>query len=109
MIYKKLKRTWSHSYANYIPNFTKVFPELKKLSKEELCDRFIELNLEFYSEEKTPVTFWLRLTLPFALIAMLIMIIGLPVMFLISGNWHYNLGEKCRLYNWFKALRLLNM
>ena len=106
MIYRKLKRTWSNGYANYMPRFKKVFPELSKLSSEEMADRLIELKMDFYYEEKEPVKIWVRLTLPFALLAMIIMIVGLPLTFLITGNWGYSLGEKNRLLNWFKALRL---
>ena len=37
MIYRKLKRTWSHNDLNYIPRFRETFPELKKVSSEELA------------------------------------------------------------------------
>jgi len=106
MLYRKLKRTWSHNDANYIPNFKKVFPELSKVSSGELCDRFIDLNIDFYCEEKKPVNLWIRLTLPFAILTMLTMLIFLPLTFLITGKWGYSLGEKNRLLNWFRALRL---
>lgn len=106
MMYRKLKRVWSHNDANYIPNFDKIFPELKKLSSEELCDRFIKLDLKFYTEELKPVPIWLRLTMPFALITMLLMFIGLPINFLITGSWLYDLGEKNYILNWFKSLKL---
>lgn len=106
MIYRKLKRTWSHNDAHHIPNFKKVFPEPAKLDNEELCNRFIDLNIEFYYEEKTPINFWTRLTLPFALIIMILMFISLPLTFIVTGQWGYSLGSKNRLYNWFKSLRL---
>ena len=51
MMYRKLKRVCSHGYSNYIPNFDKVFPELRNLTSEEMCDRFIQLDLKFYSEK----------------------------------------------------------
>ena len=105
-MYTKLKRVWSHGYANYIPNFEKVFPELKNLSSEELCDRFIELDLEFYAEKKVAVPIWIRFTMPFAIITMLLMIIGVPITFLITGKWGYSLGDKNRILNWLKALKL---
>lgn len=107
MVYRKLKRVWSHGYGNYIPNFDKVFPELKNLSSEEMCDRWQTLNIEFYSEEITPVKRWVRLTLPFGLLTIAIMFIGLPVCFMISGEWNYNLKGKNHLYNWLKSLKLL--
>ena len=106
MLYRKLKRTWTHSYANHIPNFKKVFPELSKIDREELCDRFIDLKMDFYYEEEIPVSFWMRLTLPFAIVTMLLMFIGLPIAFLITGKWGYSLTEKNYLLNWLKSLRL---
>lgn len=105
-MYRKLKRTWSHNDANYIPNFKKVFPELSNISNEELCDRFIELNIDFYYEEQTPVSFWDRLTLPFAIITMFIMFFGIPINFLLTGRWYYELGDKNRILNWFRSLKL---
>lgn len=105
-MYRKLKRTWSHNYANYIPRFKEVFPELSKIDSEKLCDRFIELNLDFYYEEQTPVSFWTRLTLPFAIILFLLMFISLPIVFFLTGKWSYPLNEKNIILNWFRSLRL---
>ena len=86
MLYSKLKRTWTNGYANNIPNFKKTFPELSHINSEELCDRLIELDIDFYHEEKVPVNFWTRLTLPIALIVILFMFIGLPINFIIKGE-----------------------
>ena len=105
-MYRKLKRTWSYNNLNHIPNFSKVFPELSKVNNEELADRFIELGLDFYTEEKTPVPIWVRFTMPFALIVMLLMIIWLPINFFITGKWGYSLGDKNILLNWFRSVRL---
>lgn len=106
MIYRKLKRTWTHGYINYMPNFKKVFPELKHVSSEEMADRFIELGLDYFTETKKPVKWWIRLTLPFAIIVWLLMLIGLPITFLIIGKWGYGFNDDNFLYNWFKALHL---
>ena len=72
-MFRKLNRTWSHNDAHYIPKFPELFPELKHLSSEQMCDRWIDLGFEFYNEERTPVNPWMRLTftalrsvLPFA-------------------------------------------
>lgn len=105
-MYRKLKRTWSHNDLNYIPKLKKVFPELSKIDSEEMADRFIELGLDFYTEEKTPVPLWLRLTMPFALLIMILMFIAIPINFLIIGQWGYSLSEKNRLLNWFRSLKL---
>ncbi len=106
-MYRKLKRTWSHNNANYIPKFKEVFPELNKVSSEEMCDRWIELGVDFFTDEKTPVKTWMRFTLPFAITLMILMLIGIPFVFLITGKWTYPLGEKNRILNWFRLLRLL--
>lgn len=105
-MYRKLTRTWSHGYINNIPNFKKVFPELKQVSDEEMADRFIKLGLNFYTETKTPINPLIRLTFPFALLTMLIMFIALPVQFLITGKWSYNLNNKNKILNWFRMLHL---
>ena len=107
MMYRRLERVWSHGYANYVPRMFEVFPELSKLSNEEMCDRWIELDIDFYSVRDTPVKWWIRLTLPFALLTWLLMFLSLPVYFIISGQWGYSLGRKNHIYNWFNALRLI--
>lgn len=106
-MYRKLKRTWSHNDANYIPKFKEVFPELNKVSSEEMCDRWIELGVDFYTDEKTPVNKLMRLTMPFAIILMILMLIGMPFCFLITGKWTYPLSEKNTILNWFRSLKLL--
>lgn len=105
-MYRKLKRTWSNGYMNHIPNFNKTFPELSHIDDEEMCDRLIELGLDFYTEEKTPISAWIRLTLPFAFVLMLLMLFFIPFNYIITGHWGYRLGEKNRILNWFKSLRL---
>jgi len=106
-LFKKLKRVWSHNDANYIPKFDEIFPELNKVSSEEMCNRWIELGVDFYTDEKTPVKTWVRFTLPFAIVLMLLMFIGFPFVFLITGKWTYPVGKKNRILNWFRSLRLI--
>ena len=106
-MYRKLKRVWSRNDVSYIPKFRETFPELKKVSSEEMSDRFRELGLDFFQEKKTPVKTWMRFTLPFAIILMVLMLIALPIAFLITGKWTYPLGEKNTILNWFRSLRLL--
>ena len=106
MIYKKLRRTWSNGYVNITPEFIKVFPELSKMDDEDLRYRLKELNMEFYYEEKTPVNFWMRLTLPFAIVTMFLMFVLLPFAFMITGKWGYSLGDKNRIINWWRCIGL---
>jgi hypothetical protein len=92
---------------NYMPKFRETFPELNEVSSEDMCDRWIELGVDFYTDEKTPVKTWMRFTLPFAISLIILMLIGIPFCFLITGKWIYPLGEKNRILNWFRSLRLL--
>lgn len=107
MVFRKLKRVWSHNDMNYIPKFRETFPELNKVSNEEMCDRWISLGIEFYTEEETEVKWWIRLTLPFALILFILMFIGLPFVFMFTGKWSYGNRYKSRILNWFRQLRLV--
>ena len=106
-MYRKLKRVWSHNNANYIPKFREIFPELNNVSSEEMCDRWIELGVDFYTDKKTPIKIWTRLTLPFAIVLIVLMIIAIPFIFILTGEWKYPLGEKNRILNWYRSLRLL--
>ncbi len=106
-IYRKLKRTWSHNDLNYIPKFKELFPELKNVDNEELADRFIELGLDFYTEIKEPVKFITRLTLPIAILVMIIMLLFIPFNYIITGNWGYSISKtNPKLLNWFRSLKL---
>jgi len=106
MIYQKLKRTWSNGYANHMPEFKKQFPELKHLSNEEMCDRLFALNMEFYYESREAAPWYLRLTLPLAIVVWALMFLSLPANYIVAGQWGYSLGEKNRILNWFRALGL---
>lgn len=106
MLYRKLKRTNSYGYMNYIPHFKKVFPELKNITNDEMVRRFKELNLDFFTEKKTYAKKWVRLTLPFALILMLLMLSLLPIVFIIKGSWSYGFSSKNLILNWFRMLKL---
>jgi len=105
-MFRKLKRIHSNGYCNYIPNFDKNFPELKKVSSEEMTERWRKLGIVFYSEIPIPVKPFMRFTLPFAILLLLIMIIGMPVLFLVTGSWKYPLSDKSKIYNWFRELKL---
>ncbi len=107
MVFRKLKRVWSYNTDSYIPKFRETFPELNKISSEEMCESWRSLGIDFYTEEKTEVKGWIRLTLPFALILFVLMFIGLPFVFIITGRWSYGNGEKSRILNWFRVLRLI--
>lgn len=104
MLYRKLKRVWSHNDMNYIPRFFDVFPELRHLSSGQLRDRFADLGLDFYSKEECGVKWYVRLTLPLAVLVMLTMVILMPVNFLFTGKWSYGFSDRNFIRNWFEML-----
>jgi hypothetical protein len=107
-MYRKLKRVWSRLDYSSIPNFKKVFPEIKHLDHDELCERWSSLGVTLYTENISPVNKWVRFTLPIALLVMFLMFVSLPFLFLITGEWSYSLGKNSRILNWFKSLRLVS-
>src|SRR5574343_940265 len=107
MVFRKLKRVWSNNDMNYIPNFRETFPELNKLSTEEVRNRWVALGIHFYTQKKTPVKPCIRFTLPFAVLLLILMFISLPVLFLSTGRWGYGFTKRNCIYNWFRALGMV--
>lgn len=104
MFLKLRKLDW---VASNIGNFKEAFPELNKMQNDEILDRLESLNIEFYTEKENSVNSLMRLTLPFALIVAAIMLFGLPVLFLITGEWKYPFTKlNTLIYNWFKLLKI---
>jgi hypothetical protein len=107
MIFRKLKRVWSHNDMNHIPKFRETFPELNKISSEEMCNRWSSIGIDYYTQEQTEISGLIRITLPFALILVILMFLSLPINFMITGSWGFKLRKNPRIYNWFKALSLI--
>lgn len=106
-MFRKLIRVWSHNSYDYIPKFTQVFPELKHLPYDELCTRWKKLGVTLYTEKPTKISWWIRLTLPFGLLVLLMMFISLPFVYMLTGEWRYPIPRKTWFYNWFKQLKFL--
>ena len=77
-----------------------------KVDYDEMCRRWSSLGIDFYTETPTPINPWIRLTLPFALVTLILMLAWTPFKFIFTGEWGYSLSENNRILNWFKALRL---
>lgn len=89
----------------YIPDFRQTFPELNHISSADMADRFRKLGIDWYSEKRVSAPFWIRLTLPFALIAWIGLLLSLPFGFIFTGSWGYSLGNT-GLLNWFRSVGL---
>lgn len=103
-MFTELRRVWSHGYMKYIPKFEEVFPELEGVDREEMANRFKKLGIEFYTTEKKPVPLLVRLSMPFAFITFIIMLITSPIHYFITGRWEYQLKSNGKLMNWFNAV-----
>ena len=79
----------------------KRIPELKNVDSETITSQLRGSNLQFYKQESIPTPIWVRFTIPFGLIVMLILFLMMPVNYIIVGKWGYKWQW---LTNWFRAL-----
>ncbi len=79
----------------------KILSKLNKYSVEEIEDELRSSNLEIYEEERIQNNILIRLTMPFALLTMLVLILLSPINYILSGHWGY---KWLPLRNWFRAL-----
>ena len=63
------------------------------------------MGVDFYQVKTTKVHPLTRLTLPFALITIITMLVLMPIMFIITGEWGYDI-ERIGIANWFRSLGL---
>lgn len=96
--YNKLKQKKTYWAALELK---KAIPELKNIDSELLGSYLNSTKLEFYEGLKAPVKVWLRFTMPFAIITILLMLVFMPVVFIITGIWGYRIKW---IINWFRSI-----
>lgn len=106
MLFNKLENVTSFGSMNTIPDFDKIFPELKNLSRDELYRRFSKSNIEFFMVHKKKVPALLRLTMPLAILLILIMFIMMPINYFATGSFRYDTDKYIKVWNWFEAIGL---
>ena len=79
----------------------KRLPELKGSFVSDIEENLRGSGLTFMEYKSVKKPFWVRLSLPFGLLLMLILLIFLPVKFMFTGTWNYKWQW---LSNWFTAL-----
>jgi len=99
-----IENVTSFGSMNYIPDFDKIFPELKDLSREELYRRFSQSNIKFFMVHNKKVPSLLRLTMPLAIILILIMFIMMPINYFVTGSFRYDTDKYIKVWNWFEAI-----
>jgi hypothetical protein len=99
-----MKTFWRLQEVDYYSvaiDLKRRIPDLKHVDYEWIADHLKGSNLLFYRQEKAPIPFYMRLTLIPALVVLVILFIGLPINYLITGYWRYNW---LWLKNWFTSL-----
>jgi hypothetical protein len=96
--YYRLKRKDDLSVAKQL---RKTFPELKEMLIVEIEERLSELDFDFYQDEKVKASLLVRLTIPFALVLMVLLVAAMPINYMITGRWGYKWQW---LSNWFRSL-----
>ena len=99
-IYWKTKRLNNLSVAYKLKE---LIPELKGVYSEHIESYLRGSGLEFYETEKAKAPLLIRLTLPFAFIVFVAMLALLPISYIITGKWSYDV---IWVKNWFKMLGL---
>ena len=90
-----LKKVWDRDVVKWIE---KSIPELTPYQKEKIRDNEIIRFAPFYFMERTKKveSIWVRLSAIFLLPVLILLLVGLPFNFLITGRWGYS--EKMRWY-----------
>lgn len=78
-------------------------PELKNVDIWKLENVINNLPIEFYKEDSVVTKWYIRLTLPVALLVMLLMLIFCPIKYIFTGSYGYKI---LFVRNWIKALGL---
>lgn len=79
----------------------KLLPELKNSDLDLITHRLRGSGLGIVRERSIPRPAWVRITLPFGIIVMLLLLITSPIKFMLTGTWGYQWQW---LTNWFRSL-----
>lgn len=105
---RKVRVQGGYVDSKFLREIKNQFPELKNLSSETMCDRLDQLGIDVYYEQKgnRAPSVIVRLTLPFAIITFVLLLLLKPVNYLITGNWYYNMRYFAPIVNWLISLGL---
>lgn len=79
----------------------KYIPELKNVDSVDIASNLRGSDLTILSEISVKRPAWIRFTLPFAFIFLVILLVSLPFKFMFIGNWRYQINW---ITNWFRAV-----
>lgn len=77
-------------------------PELRNVELDYIKHYLLQLRIEVYKSDLKTIPWYMRLTMPFALLMIVLLFIFSPFHFLITGRWSYDI---LWLQNWLSSLR----
>lgn len=88
-------------YNSAVYELKSRLPQLKNEDSDILADKLRGSGLMFYKRNQTKTPLFVRFTLPFAIVTLVLMLITLPINFLFTGEWGYKVNW---IKNWFNSL-----
>ena len=79
----------------------KYIPELKESYIDHIVDHLRGSGLSIIKEQQVKQSIWIRLTLPFAIVFLFLLLITSPLKFIITGRWSYRV---LWISNWFRSV-----
>ena len=73
---------------------------------EVLAEHIRKSNLIIYRRKKKYSNFWFRLTTPLFMITCLFVWLSLPIVFILTGRWGYDIKKVQWFINWMSKLGL---
>lgn len=81
-----------------------ILPDIKNIyNTEDIESHLRGSNLEFYEVDEKVPSLLVRLTLPFALVFIVLGFLYLPIQYITKGRWGY---KSLKIKNWFNSLGL---
>lgn len=88
----------SHDFRDYFRKHSDVFDDIPTEYVEHYLGRTHIRFLKPVESVKNP---WIRITLPFAIVTIIIMLLLMPIKYVVTGKWQY---ENKIILNWFHKL-----
>lgn len=80
-----------------------ILRELKDSYVHEISDQLRGHNLHVIKQERKSSPWYVRITLPIALVVVLLVVISTPFKYMLTGSWGY---DENKLFNWFRSVGL---
>jgi len=79
----------------------KHIPELRKMQTDDVVNYLRGSGLFIVRKKLVESTFWIRFTMPFALVVLIFLLLITPIKYIITGKWGYSNQS---IANWFRSV-----